>query len=169
MFDITDTLPVHIDPLMQLYARAFADEDLRPLVKDLLSLSPQVISLSALSNGAVVGHVVLTPSLNHPAALLGPLAVDPDHQRNGIGTALIKAGFARCKTDGLRKVCVLGDPAYYGRHGFVPETKLQTPCPIPDQWAGAWQSVALVQGDELSGVLDMPAPWMDDALWSDGS
>lgn len=169
VFDITDCSSASIDPLMSLYSRAFPDEDLRPLVRDLLGLGGDVISLCAAVQGDVVGHIIFTPALNKPASLLGPLAVHPDHQRKGVGSALIKAGFDRVKAAGLTKICVLGDPGYYGRFGFAQETQLQAPCPIPDAWAAAWQSVALgPQGQTLEGQIELPAPWMNGALWSDG-
>src|SRR5262249_35106423 len=50
---------------------------------------------------------------------LGPLAVSPPHQRRGIGGALVRAGLEACRHTGFGAAVVLGDPAYYGRFGFV--------------------------------------------------
>jgi putative acetyltransferase len=51
---------------------------------------------------------------------LAPLAVSPDFQRRGIGTALARAGLDACRKQGVPFVFVLGNPAYYSRFGFRP-------------------------------------------------
>jgi putative acetyltransferase len=87
------------------------------------SASPQV-SLVAESEGQVVGHVFFSPvaiDSDGPApscAQLAPVAVLPRCQRQGVGTALIRAGLAQCGTLGWPAVFVVGDPAYYSRFGF---------------------------------------------------
>ena len=48
------------------------------------------------------------------------MAVDPAHQRRGVGTALVETGLASCRTQGVGLVVVLGHPAYYPRFGFRP-------------------------------------------------
>lgn len=56
-----------------------------------------------------------------PAILgLAPMAVAPSHQRQGIGSALVRAGLERCRALGSGAVVVLGHPAYYPRFGFSP-------------------------------------------------
>lgn len=49
---------------------------------------------------------------------LAPLAVEPEHQRRGVGTALMREGLARADQSGESLVIVLGDPRYYRRFGF---------------------------------------------------
>ena len=61
---------------------------------------------------------------------------------------------------------VLGDPAYYGRFGFVPEESVTPPYPLPEEWADAWQSLRREPATILEdGALSLPAAWMDPALW----
>ena len=55
-----------------------------------------------------------------PAVGLAPLAVLPEHQRQGVGSQLVKAGLDACRSQGLFAVLVLGHPEYYTRFGFVP-------------------------------------------------
>jgi putative acetyltransferase len=58
--------------------------------------------------------------LKTPAAGLAPLAVLPDHQRQGVGSQLVRAGLETCRSRGLSVIVVLGHPEYYPRFGFVP-------------------------------------------------
>lgn len=157
--------------LRQLYLDAFPDEDLFPLVSDLLGGTAPVLSLVAYSGGTPVGHVIFTQCRVEPgaidAALLGPLCVSPGCQRGGIGSALVRAGFDHLKAT-LSLVMVLGDPRYYGRFGFRPDRRVEAPCPIPAEWNDAWQSVQLEDGSApVSGRLVVPDAWNNPALWSD--
>ncbi len=95
------------------------------LVDALREEANPVISLVAEEKTKVVGHIMFTPvTLSHHPALmlmgLAPMAVDPNHQRKGTGTALVQAGLERCTTEGVGAVVVLGYPEFYGRCGFVP-------------------------------------------------
>jgi putative acetyltransferase len=56
--------------------------------------------------------------------LLSPLAVRPDRQGSGIGTALVAASLAAADRSGAPAVFLEGDPAYYGSRGFAPATPL---------------------------------------------
>jgi len=87
------------------------------------SASPQ-LSLVAEAHGVVVGHVFFSPVTIEsarpapPVAQLSPVAVLPDHQRQGVGTRLIRAGLSQCAAMGWRAVFLVGNPAYYSRFGF---------------------------------------------------
>ena len=133
--------------LESLYPQAFPDEDLLPLVRDLLNDLTVPVSLVATLDLQVAGHVIFTRcevnSGGVSAALLGPLAVAPEYQRQGIGSALIRAGLRRLEQEDVALVCVLGDPAYYGRFGFHPEATLEPPYPLPVEWRDAWQTKEL--------------------------
>ncbi len=153
-----------------LYPASFPDEDLLPVVHELLPRS-DVLSLVATSGGRVVGHVMFTmcgvERGDVRAALLAPLAVAPASQRKGVGSAVVRDGLDRLLASGIEIVLVLGDPAYYGRFGFEPERAIETPLPIPAEWRDAWQSLA--PGDRLisaAGKLSVPQPWNQPALWA---
>ncbi|MAO54557.1 MAG: GNAT family N-acetyltransferase [Rhodospirillaceae bacterium] len=170
--DIRESLPGDQGAVLALYPRAFPEEELRPTVAALLDETDGVISLVALSGDLVVGHIVFTDcnveDSDRRIALLGPLCVDPGHQRKGIGQALISEGIARMDARGVAHVCVLGDPNYYGRSGFLPERGISTPCPIPEKWRDAWQSVSKGEGESRpKGRMIVPAPWRNPTLWSD--
>ena len=91
-------------------------------------------SLVAREGEAVVGHVLFSPVAIHGIAVaqgdvlahglgLAPVAVLPEFQRRGVGSALINAGIARCRESGAAFVVVLGEPAYYARFGFQPASR----------------------------------------------
>jgi putative acetyltransferase len=94
------------------------------LVEALRASGQARISLVAVADGAVVGHVLFSPVAASGLAAnacvgLAPLAVLPAHQRRGIGGALANAGLEACRRAGFAAAVVLGDPAYYRRFGFV--------------------------------------------------
>jgi putative acetyltransferase len=89
-------------------------------------LAPAGLSLVADDAGEVVGHVMFTRSLlDAPRALvdiqvLSPLAVLPERQGGGIGSALVRRGLQEM-TDRLVPIVFLeGAPEYYSRFGFAP-------------------------------------------------
>jgi putative acetyltransferase len=91
-----------------------------------LRSSPDAVSLVAVEQGEVIGHVLVSPVIvgaSVPAPGLAPLSVRPDRQGRGVGTALVRAVIELCRTRRDAAVFVLGDPAYYGRFGFVDATR----------------------------------------------
>ena len=157
--------------LQRLYPAAFPDEDLLPVVDELLKDEPNVLSLVATRQENVIGHIAFTRCTvgGFPSALslLAPLAVAPECQRQGIGTALIHEGMRRRRDEGAVRIYVLGDPAYYGRFGFQPESDVQPPYPLPEDWQGAWQSLGLQDGETgPAGVLSVTSPWRKPELWA---
>ena len=170
-FEIREIAEADISGIESLYPQAFPDEDLVPLVRDLLSDPDVAISLVGTVGSQIAGHAIFTKCCilenGIKAALLGPLAVAPAWQSQGIGSAIVRAGLSRLKDEGVNLVLVLGDPAYYSRFGFAPETPVQPPYPLPDEWQGAWQSLYL-DGKKLSrsGKLAVPPQWQKRALWA---
>lgn len=84
------------------------------------------LSLAALLDGKVVGHVLFTPVTIEPphpgwrGLGLGPIAVLPEAQGKGIGSRLMMIGLELCRGQGIDFVVLLGDPRYYTRFGFIP-------------------------------------------------
>ncbi|BFU44582.1 N-acetyltransferase [Krasilnikovia sp. MM14-A1004] len=109
------------------------------------------LSLVAVdAGGAVVGHVVATRARvgSAPALGLGPLSVHPDHQRRGVGSALMHAVLGAADALDEPVVVLLGDPAYYGRFGFVPATDHGIVAPV-DEWEPYFQVRTLTAHDPL--------------------
>ncbi|MCP3097292.1 N-acetyltransferase [Myxococcus sp. K15C18031901] len=89
------------------------------------------VSLVAEDDGVLVGHVALSPvSLSSGEAGwygLGPIAVLPERQGQGIGARLMTAALAALRDLGASGCVLLGDPAFYQRFGFSPRPELVLP------------------------------------------
>lgn len=88
-----------------------------------------------------------------PSLLLGPVAVHPTHQSEGLGGALIRDGLATALEDGWERVMLVGDAPYYGRFGFSKLEGVEMPPPTnPDRVLGN----ALVEGawDGVTGTVE---------------
>ncbi len=153
-----------------LYPNAFPDENLLPLVRNLLSEAAVALSLVGTIDKQIIGHVIFTKcgvdGTNGSAALLGPLAVAPAWQRQSIGSAIVRAGLRRLEDKDVNWVYVLGDPAFYGRLGFLPESLVRPPFPLSVEWEGAWQSQNLGKSiTPCAGRLSVPRQWLQPTLW----
>lgn len=170
LISIRKSSEANFESLQRLYSRAFPEEDLIPLVKRLLNEPSSVISQSAFIDSDLVGHIAFTRcgvyQKEEHLALLGPIAIDPDCQHQGIGTSLVERGMEEMKELDVCQILVLGDPNYYGRFGFAPEQNIIPPYALPPEWADAWQSKSL-SGDpsRLNGTLELPSMWMEETLW----
>ncbi len=108
----------------------------------------QALSLVAIHEDEVVGHVICSRANVGTQALLGlgPLAVLPSHQRRGVGHALMHAVLAAADALDEPGVAVLGDPGYYSRFGFVLAAPLGLLPPDP-RWAQHFQVRPLTSWD----------------------
>lgn len=99
------------------------------------------LSLVAQDAGEIVGHVVATRGRvgDRPALGVGPVAVRPDRQGRGVGTALMHALLGAAEARDEELVALLGEPAFYGRFGFVPATTLGVDAPDPG-WGQYFQA-----------------------------
>lgn len=107
---------VHMAAFRGVAEAVFADR----LRKDGLG----VASFVAVERGLAIGHIlfsrltILSPTMTLNAVAVAPLAVLPEHQGQGVGSALVRHGLSVCRTRGERIAIVLGDPRYCRRFGF---------------------------------------------------
>jgi putative acetyltransferase len=124
------------------------------------------LSLVAVIEDRVVGHLFFSPvtieapDRSWPGLGLAPLAVLPEYQRQGIGTALMHAGLEECRRLGHARVIVLGHPDYYPRFGFERASRcgVRFEFEAPDE---ACMILALQPGalDGVSGVAKYQPEW----------
>lgn len=119
------------------------------------------------------GEITATVRLWHveaggkPALLLGPLAVAPDLQGEGLGKAMMREAIWRAACSGHGAILLVGDAAYYKRFGFSPEATRDLAMPGPverERFLGlelregalAGASGVLVATGAFSEIADLP-------------
>jgi putative acetyltransferase len=122
---------------------------------------PALSLVAVTPAGEVIGHVLGTRGHvgQDPVIGIGPLAVRPDRQKHGVGSALMHAILGAADALGEPLVALLGDPAYYRRFGFEPSTAYQITPPKPE-WQPYFQ-VRILSAYEprLRGMFTYPEPF----------
>ena len=122
------------------------------IVERLRSAGALRLSLVAERDGAIVGHIAVSATAigdRGDWALIGPMAVLPAFQSQGIGSALMEEALRRLRAEGTDGAALVGDPAYYGRFGFRawPGLKLHG---VPDEFVLALPFTEGVPDGELA-------------------
>jgi len=133
--------PEDIAAIHEVHELAFGRPAEADLVDALRARSKVTLSLVAVEDDRIVGHILFSPVTIDPtdrrflAVGLAPMAVLPQRQRRGIGSQLVNAGLLECRNAGYECVVVLGHPAYYPRFGFVPASRygLRSEYEVPDE------------------------------------
>lgn len=116
-----------------LHRAAFGSTLEGDIVDALRAAGASLVSLVAVDDAEIVGHiqfspVTLTDADDLQLVALGPLAALPDRQRGGIGSALVNSGIEECRRKGVQAVFVVGHAAYYPRFGFVQAVRFGISC-----------------------------------------
>jgi predicted N-acetyltransferase YhbS len=111
------------------------------------------LSLVASDEAGIVGGAIRYWPVRigaHEALLLGPVAVHPTRQGEGLGGALVRDSLARAEALGWTRVLLVGDAPYYGKFGFRELTDVHMPPPTnPSRVLGVWDWDG-VKGDVTS-------------------
>ena len=119
--------PEDRDSIGQVERSAFPTADEARLVEALVAAGDATLSLVAEAGGSILGHALCSrmrveaDGLEIRAVGLAPVAVLPDCQGQGIGSALIGEALALSRAACEEMIFVLGDPAFYRRFGFSTE------------------------------------------------
>jgi len=151
MLTIRPESPEDIESIGYVNEQAFGGKDETRLVEKLRKRGVLTISLVAIQDGEMVGHIAFSPVViesensSFEAITLAPMAVLPVYQRKGIGSQMVRAGLEECRRLGHEIILVLGHPEYYPRFGFVPARAKGIDCEfeVPDE---AWMILELREG-----------------------
>jgi putative acetyltransferase len=176
--DLREERPGDADAVRGVQLRAFGEDDHGLVVTRLVDALRELItptaglSLVAELDGQIVGHVMFTRSLlDAPRRLadvqvLSPVGVLPEHQKRGVGAALVRHGLKAMAEQAVPVVFLEGDPGYYSRFGFTPgggQGFRKPSLRIPD---GAFQAVRLPAYEPwMTGTLVYAEPfWRYDCV-----
>jgi putative acetyltransferase len=157
MTSIRREYPEDIAAIRAVNEAAFEESAEADIVDALRDACADLLSLVAESDGEIVGHILFSPvtiddeSQSKQGMGLAPMAVIPNHQRQGIGSKLVEAGLEMLREQGCPFVIVLGHPEFYPRFGFVPASRQGLRC----QWEGipdAAFMVLVLNEDTMAGV-----------------
>ena len=141
--EIREELPEDIPAIREVNRRAFGQDQEANIVAALRSNGAALLSLVAIVDGQIVGHIMYSPAtigaeertaagdvsgVEVTGAGLAPMAVLPEHQRHGIGSKLIEAGTQKLRNSGYPFIIVLGHANYYPRFGFKSASTLGIRC-----------------------------------------
>ena len=136
--------------IRQLNLTAFPEEEnelVAQLAIDLLD-EPQATTLVAESDGEIIGPIAFSPvtivgNNAFRGSSIAPVAVKPDHQKQGIGSKLINTCIQQLSDQGVHVVFIYGDPKYYSRFGLTPEAAEPYTPPFKLQYPFGWQAFVL--------------------------
>ena len=142
-----------LESIQRVVETAFSDEESKIIgnfASDLSSetTNPAIKSLIAEVDGQVIGYVSYSPIFLKSDSgisgyILAPLAVSPEHQKQGVGSRLISSGVDMLSADGVDVLLVYGDPEYYGRFGFREEIGRSFVPPYPLAYPFGWLGMML--------------------------
>lgn len=128
--------PRDAEAIEQVHLAAFAShaysrQTEHLIVNALRAAGALAVSLVAEEDGQVIGHIAFSTALINGQdcgwQLLGPVGVLPAHQRQGVGSRLVREGLAAIRRLGARGCVLVGEPAYYCRFGFSQLPSLEMP------------------------------------------
>ena len=150
--EIRPERPSDLLAIRGVHRRAFGQDQEANIVDALRANGAMLVSLVATLDGDIVAHVAYSPASidSVDGAALGPIAVAPEHQKQGIGGRLIESGNRTLAATSCPFVIVLGYPTYYSRFGFVPARSRGISCEwdVPDD---VFMVLALDEG-RMQGV-----------------
>ena len=133
---IREERPDDVAVIRRINQHAFGQDDEANIVEALRANNGVLLSLVATRDGEVVGHLMFSVATigDVIGAALGPMAIHPHHQRQGIGSQLVEAGIHTLKGAGCPFIVVVGHPEFYPRFGFKPASAYGLQCEwnVPD-------------------------------------
>lgn len=127
--------------IAQIHKLAFGREEEADLVEKIRNSQyyiPQLTLIAEVNNSVVahsmLSYINLVGEQTFQVIGLAPIAVHPDFQNQGIGSALVNAGLNQANVLGETLIVVLGHSQFYSRFGFKPSVDfgIESPFPVPE-------------------------------------
>jgi len=138
MIVVREEIASDVPAIRRLNEEAFGQSAEGHIVDKLRISCDRLLSLVAVQDERIVGHILFSPVVlesdgsKQEGMGLGPMAVLPSVQWQGIGSLLVEEGLARMRRARCPFVVVLGHHEYYPRFGFERASKYGVRC----QWEG---------------------------------
>jgi putative acetyltransferase len=170
--------PIHSQQVIALFKRVFSDSEgpaegqvISDFVTELIATdAADLYGFVAIESDQVIAAIFFSRMRFAEAVeafILSPVAVDTDHQGEGVGQQLIRFGIDYLKQQGVELVLTYGDPDFYAKVGFEPISEQLIPAPLelsqPMGWLGQSLTVqglrALKGPSHCVEALNKPALW----------
>lgn len=131
----------------------FSDGNEQDLVNMLRDHAALTISLVAKREDEIVGHIAFSPAFPEDGSAgwfaLGPVSVEPESQKKGVGSQLIRKGLNMLRERKAKGCILVGNPSYYKRFGFevAPES-------CPDGEPSEYYQMISFHGEKPAQVVD---------------
>lgn len=140
-----------LDTVLAVHRKAFGRDDeaeMAAAIVESLQFPPE-LSLVATVDDRIAGHVISSwvglERSERRLLQLGPIGVLPELQGRGIGSALVRASLDATRALGEPLLLLEGNPAYYGRFGFVRADELGLLPPPKALYDWAFQVAVLAE------------------------
>ena len=170
-FEIRDVGPGDADAVLQVIRAAFGaggaghGDQVADLWAEVRASGHLLAERVAVVEGEVVGHV----GLSHcwldarrelvDLCVLSPLSTRPDHERRGIGSALVVVAVDAARATGRPAVCLEGSPTFYSARGFEPAADHGIEAPSVRVPPPAFQVVPFALEEWMTGRVVYPEVW----------
>ena len=163
MWDVRSERPEDFEAIREVHERAFDPSPVEAQLVEALRESQAYVPelcLVAIHDGSVVGHIAFSRARlesGRDVLALAPMAVLPEYQRQGAGSALISEALGRAAETRFALIVVVGHADYYPRFGFEPADALgiQAPFEVPPE---AWMALRLpAYTPEARGTVVYPS------------
>jgi putative acetyltransferase len=165
MLKIRRETPLDFDLIIEVTSLAFKNHQKSQLVQALRKNDEfkEELSLVATKNEIVIGYLLLFPTYiindyrRHSTLLLASMAVLPDRQKQGVGTALIKEAIKQAQKIGLGSIIVSENSEYFFRFGFKKANRWNITMPVSAPGETVLALELNRQGfSQVSGTVSIP-------------
>ena len=143
LMNIRSRTPSDDQAIAELNRLAFKQHNEAKLVESIRQSDRYIpeLELVAELDCGVIGHILfsyidLDGQENLRVIALAPMAVRPEFQGQGFGSALVRVGLETASSLGESMVIVLGSPLFYSRFGFEPSLiyGIESPFEVPQEF-----------------------------------